>query len=150
MDLAYVVSHWQRIRGGLIETIGKFRDDELDYRPFEASRSVREMMLHVAHEESIEFGYGISQEIKQFPPDYDAKAYPTVESVQALLETVHERTRRYLATLDDDTLGRVVATPWGVSERRLELIGHVIEHEIHHRGELSLVLGLLGREGLDA
>jgi uncharacterized damage-inducible protein DinB len=30
------------------------------------------------------------------------------------------------------------------------MIGHLIEHEIHHRGELSLILGLLGREGLNA
>jgi uncharacterized damage-inducible protein DinB len=30
------------------------------------------------------------------------------------------------------------------------MILHVIEHEIHHRGELSLKLGLLDREGLDA
>ncbi|MCE7990102.1 MAG: hypothetical protein DYG89_53840, partial [Caldilinea sp. CFX5] len=29
------------------------------------------------------------------------------------------------------------------------IIWHVLEHEIHHRGELSLILGLLGREGLD-
>ena len=26
---------------------------------------------------------------------------------------------------------------------------HVLEHEIHHRGELSLITGILGREGLD-
>jgi uncharacterized damage-inducible protein DinB len=30
------------------------------------------------------------------------------------------------------------------------MLWHVVEHEIHHRGELSLILGLLGREGLDA
>jgi uncharacterized damage-inducible protein DinB len=29
------------------------------------------------------------------------------------------------------------------------VIWHVLEHEIHHRGELSLIHGLLGREGLD-
>ncbi len=26
---------------------------------------------------------------------------------------------------------------------------HVLEHEIHHRGELSLILGFLGKQGLD-
>ena len=30
------------------------------------------------------------------------------------------------------------------------MIEHMIDHEIHHRGELSLILGLLGREGLNA
>lgn len=150
MDLAYVIAHWEKVRGGLTDTIAKLRDEELDYRPFEASRSVREMMLHIAHEESIEFGYGISQEIKEFPTGYDVAAYPTVESVQALLEAVHQPTRTYLDALDDEALSNAISTPWGVSQRRIELIGHVIEHEIHHRGELSLILGLLGREGLDA
>jgi len=150
VDVAYLIAHWEQVRTGLIETVSKFRDEELDWKPFEASRTVREMMLHIAHEERIEFGYGISQEISEFPPEYDADAYPTVSSIQAALELVHERTRRHLATLDDDAVGRVITTPRGVSNRRLELIGHVIEHEIHHRGELSLVLGLLGREGLDA
>jgi len=28
-------------------------------------------------------------------------------------------------------------------------IWRVLEHKIHHRGELSLALGLLGRQGLD-
>ena len=150
MDLAYLVSHWQQVRAGLIETINKFHDGELDYKPFEASRSVREMVLHIAHEERIEFAYGISHEIEEFPPEYDLAAYPTLESVRSLLESVHEGTRDHLATLDDDALSQVITTPWGVSNRRMELIGHVIEHEIHHRGELSLILGMLGREGLDA
>jgi uncharacterized damage-inducible protein DinB len=29
------------------------------------------------------------------------------------------------------------------------IIWHVLEHVIHHRGELSLIHSLLGREGLD-
>ena len=33
---------------------------------------------------------------------------------------------------------------------RLQLGSHVLEHELHHRGELSLCLGLLGKPGLDA
>lgn len=150
MDAAFIGSLWQRVRSGLVETIDKFRDEELDYRPFAASRTVREMMLHIAHEERIEFTYGIAQEVKEVPPEYDPRAHPTIESIQALLERVHERTRRHLVTLDDDALGGAITTPWGVRRRRIELIGHVLEHEIHHRGELSLVLGLLGREGLDA
>jgi uncharacterized damage-inducible protein DinB len=38
----------------------------------------------------------------------------------------------------------------GAQARLVELFDHIIEHEIHHRGELSLILGVLGREGLDA
>jgi uncharacterized damage-inducible protein DinB len=30
------------------------------------------------------------------------------------------------------------------------MISHLLEHEIHHRSELSLILGMLGTDGLDA
>ena len=82
MDVAYLIAHWEQVRAGLIETVSKFRDQELDYRPFEGSRTAREIMLHIAHEESIEFTYGISQETKDPPPEYDARAYPTVSSIR--------------------------------------------------------------------
>ena len=43
----------------------------------------------------------------------------------------------------------VYKTPEGEVFTLRWIIWHVLEHEIHHRGELSLALGLLGREGLD-
>jgi uncharacterized damage-inducible protein DinB len=38
---------------------------------------------------------------------------------------------------------------WGEPIPLRWIIWHVLEHEVHHRGELSLILGLLGKEGLD-
>jgi uncharacterized damage-inducible protein DinB len=108
------------------------------------------MMLHIAHEEAIEYGFGISRELTEIPAEYDPSAYPTVASILEALESVHGRTCAHLANLSDEDLDQPITTPWGVRQQGIELIGHVIEHEIHHRGELSLILGLLGREGLDA
>jgi uncharacterized damage-inducible protein DinB len=54
----------------------------------------------------------------------------------------------YLHTLTIDDLDTIIETKWGNFSLAF-IIWHVIEHEIHHRGELSLVLGTLGREGLD-
>ena len=48
--LNYFRSHWGTVRAGLVETIAKFRDDELDLRPYAGAWSVRELMLHIAQE----------------------------------------------------------------------------------------------------
>jgi uncharacterized damage-inducible protein DinB len=56
----------------------------------------------------------------------------------------------YVSSLTDTDLGRVIKTPWGPQYRLVEMLDHMIEHEIHHRGELSLILGILGREGFNA
>lgn len=34
MDRDYFISHWQDVRSKLIELISKFRDEELDFRPY--------------------------------------------------------------------------------------------------------------------
>jgi uncharacterized damage-inducible protein DinB len=52
--------------------------------------------------------------------------------------------------MDERELGRRIELPWGGHTSLGWVVWHVLEHEIHHRGELSLILGLLGREGLDA
>jgi uncharacterized damage-inducible protein DinB len=65
------------------------------------------------------------------------------------LSTVHDRTEAWLDTLDASNLNRVIAAPWGAELTLSWIIWHIVEHEVHHRGELSLLLGLLGRQGLD-
>ena len=150
MYLQYLLSHWANVRASLVETIDKFLDDELDFKPFPTSWPVRQLMLHLAQEENGEFNYGITQTLAEFPPDYDSQDYLTRASIQALLASVHASTLAYLTTLVDADLSRIVITPWGPSYPLIEMLGHLIEHEIHHRAELSLILGILGREGLNA
>ena len=62
---------------------------------------------------------------------------------------MHADTEAYLDTLDTPDLGTVITAPWGPDIPLGWIIWHVLEHEIHHRGELSLMLGMMGREGLD-
>lgn len=150
MDLEHLLSHWQNVRTGLIETIDKFREAELDFKPYPSGWTVRQLMLHIAHEENGEFNLGIVQTIEEFPAGYATQEYPSLESIKRLLESVHSEPLKYLHTLNAADLNQVIRTPWGIQQRLIELIEHMIEHEIHHRAELSLILGLLGREGFDA
>lgn len=150
MELEHVLSNWERIRTKLLEAIDKFNDEDLTYKPFEASWSVGEIMLHIAQEEEGEIRYGVTQELTAWPSEYHTEDYPTVESIRSLLAEVHTRTEEYLRTLEDRDLDETIETPWGAKTKLSDSIGHVMEHEVHHRGELSLILGLLGREGVDA
>jgi uncharacterized damage-inducible protein DinB len=134
----------------LLATADKFSDEQLTYRPAPHSYSVAETMLHIANEEEGEIRYGITRELAAFPAGFDAREYVERTAIVAILAEVHARTVIYLQGLSDDDLGATIQTPWGEQHLQIELLWHVLEHEIHHRGELSLVLGLLGLEGLDA
>lgn len=150
MQLAKLIQFWEKVRSGLISTLEKFTEEELDFIPFEGGYSVRQTLLHIAQEERGEIQYGITAELSEFPPAYREDAYPNAASIAALLEAVHNDTLTFLESLDDEELFQQVEAGWGGTYPLIDLIWHVIEHEIHHRGELSLSLGLIGREGLDA
>ena len=145
-----LLSNWAEVRAGLLATIDKFSDDELSSHPVPRAYSVAETMLHIANEEDGEIRFGITRELSEFPPPFDAQRYRDKPAIIGLLSDVHARTVTYLQGLNDGDLDGTVETPWDETHRQIELLWHVIEHEIHHRGELSLILGLLGRDGLDA
>jgi uncharacterized damage-inducible protein DinB len=150
MTVDHILAHWHSVRAGLLETIDKFSDGDLDFRPFESSWTVRQLMLHIAQEERGELGYGIVQSLTEFPSEYPPAEYPTIEAIKARVAAVHATSVDYLATRREDQLAEIIQTPWGATYRLAEMIDHLIDHEIHHRAELSLILGMLGRPGLDA
>jgi len=147
VKLSRVFAHWDEVRAGLLATLDRYHDSDLAYRPFESSWSAGQIMLHIANAEEGWFRRVVTQDLAEWPDDYRLEAYPTVEAIKALLTEVHGRTAAYLATLELADLERPVEAYWGETLSLGWIIWHVLEHEIHHRGELSLILGLLGREG---
>lgn len=150
MKVAKIIQIWSQIREGLIDTVDRFADEDLAYTPVDQGYSVGQIILHIAQEEYGEIQYGLTREIDEFPPQFRKDQYQTIQSTKALLATVHNETIKYLENLDDDDLENEFEAQWGETRPLIDFIVHVIEHEIHHRGELSFILGLLGREGLDA
>ena len=149
MNLNQMFYHWQQVRSDLLETIDKFSEPELTFEPFQTSFSAGQIMLHIAGAEEGWFRYVIGREYDEWPPEYSLADYPTLESIKGLLSAVHVHTDAYLESQSLADLDRLMDVPWGESIPQSWIIWHVLEHEIHHRGELSLILGLLGREGLD-
>jgi uncharacterized damage-inducible protein DinB len=104
---------------------------------------------HIANAEEGWFRYVITRERDEWPAEYTVADYPTLGAVKSLLAEVHSRTDTYLAGLNVEDMNQMIQAPWGESFRLGWIIWHVVEHEIHHRGEIFLMLGLLGWEAPD-
>ncbi|UCD98272.1 MAG: DinB family protein [Chloroflexota bacterium] len=142
-------SHWSIIRRGLISLIDKFNDEKLDYVPFPSAWSAREIVLHIANAEEGWFKFAVMHEMNQWPDEYQTEDFLSVQSIKDILVEVHQQTEIYLSRWSGSDLKKRIDLPWGETAPLNWIIWHVIEHEIHHRGELSLILGLLGKEGLE-
>jgi uncharacterized damage-inducible protein DinB len=147
MKLGDMFVHWNQVRADLLTTIDKFGDEELSFVPFEGSWPVGKIMLHIAETED---GWLHTLVQRQLDPgvDYELADYPTKSAIKSVLDRARSRTVPLLDRLTERDLDTVY-TLRNESLTLRWIIWHVLEHEIHHRGELSLALGLLGREGLD-
>lgn len=149
MKLSHLFSHWKQLNKDLLWTIDQFSDDDLFYRPFDGSWTVGDIMLHIPDAEDGWFRYAVTRELSDWP-SFTIDEYPNIEAIKGLISDVHARTEAFLDKQEIADLERMVKLPWKEAERSLGwIIWHVIEHEIHHRGELSLILGTLGKKGLD-
>jgi uncharacterized damage-inducible protein DinB len=148
MYIAHLLDHWKEVRRDLFRALDKITDEQLNFVPREGLWSLGQVARHIAQAEEFWFRFIVRRELAE-QPRFSAEAYPTVKSVKALLTEVHDRTEAYLVTLSEADLGHTFATPWGEEPSLRWIIWHVFEHEIHHRGEIFLMLGLMGMEGPD-
>lgn len=149
MNARELFGHWAQVRRDLFRALDKLSDQQLQFVPRERLWSLGTVACHIASAEEGWLRYVVTRELDEFPKDYNLEKYPTVEAIKALLSDVHARTDAYLETVGVADLDRMVETPWGNLLSLRWIIWHVLEHEIHHRGEIYLMLGLLGMEGPD-
>jgi uncharacterized damage-inducible protein DinB len=136
-------AHWATVRQGLVQALGTLTDEQLNFTPREGMRSLGAIARHIAHVEEAWFRCWMVGKTEP-PPEYTAEDYPTVASIKALLAEVHARTEAYLETLDSADLDQPFKTFWGQTGPINWVVWHVLEHEIHHRGEIYLMMGLVG------
>jgi len=143
-----IISYWERVRTGLLETIDKFSEQELHDAPFKGSWQIGQIMLHIADCEDNWLHGVVRHELEPWI-FYKLRDYPTKAQIITVLNRSRQRTLAFLETLQEADLSTTYAILDGTRFSLRWIIWHVLEHEIHHRGELSLALGFLGREGLD-
>ncbi len=128
----------------LIETrplLLQLDDDLIHSKPTPEVREMGEVALHLLR--SLEYYLrGLSQEIWESAP-YTLDKYGTLESLSDLVEEVFERAMSYMKQLSTSDLSVIINSfnrPATVGEILLEML----EHSIHHRGQLTVYFRLLG------
>ena len=80
------------------------------------------------------------------PPDFAMVA--TWACQMELFERWHRESMAIFAALRDEDLQLRCTTPGGVSLPVWKWLRAMVEHEVHHRGQLYIYLGMLGEDDL--
>lgn len=146
----FLLKHWPKIRLGLMEIVDAFPEEELGFVPVTGGWTAGRIMLHISSAANFWLHSGILSGVNVYEQGKSTlEYYPRLEDIKTFLMEEHQRTLTLLKVFDPADWETPFRYPDGHDYRPSWIFWHVLEHEIHHRGELSLILGLLGWPGLD-
>jgi uncharacterized damage-inducible protein DinB len=151
-NVAPFYTGWEAYQNLFIPVITPLTDEQLDLRPAPHLRSIREALNHIIavrvrwfHEA---MGEPCAEEIAAIGA-WDRKGQPVrsaaelIEGLQKSFQFVQECLIRYTpADLDYVFSGTYQGEEYSFT--RQWVIWHVIEHDLHHGGEVSITLGMHG------
>ena len=143
LEVLYDYGYWANTK--LFDVISQLTPEQFT-RPVGGSYgSIRNTMVHLL---SAEWGWLSRCGGPERGPRLNPADYPTVESLLEACSRVERYVREFLSKLKDEDLARTVEYAIDQAERRSmplgELMQHAANHGVHHRGQVALLLRLLG------
>lgn len=117
--------------------------DKIDWSCAAGKFTLGDLLRHLAVTER----YMWAENIQGKPSRYTSHGKELADSygsVIALMEKLHTESMEIFARLTDADLQRKCSTPAGTEIRTAKWLRAMVEHEIHHRGQIYLYLGMLG------
>lgn len=149
---------WETYQQSLVETVAPLSSEQLAFPTAPHHWSIGMLLTHMIDARVFWFQLWMGEG----NPDlahWDDDGQPVREAAELVagLETTWHMIADALARWTPADLGHLFPTPAFVREEerknfppctRQWIVWHVLEHEIHHGGELSLALGTYGLEGI--
>ena len=143
LERLFEYNYWANRK--LFEVVARLQPEQFTQSVAGSYGSIRNTMVHVL---SAEWGWldrcgGPPRGERLNPEDY-----PTATSLEQAWAPVEGNMRAFLAALGDDDLQRSIEFSLGGGPKRSVPLGQVLQHAaahaMHHRGQVSLLLRVLG------
>jgi|SRR5215472_13495183 len=161
VPLIDLLSGWEKHNSLLVQTIAPLGGEELSWSAGEGLWPVRVLACHIVSARAWWFKSWMDEgrdEIKRFLTIDDEELEKPTRDARTICDALEESwadvragLRKWTEADLDATFPR--PTPNAAGERPLRdrryIVWHVLEHDLHHGGEISLTLGMHGRPGMD-
>ena len=139
-----IVPYWSRLNDALIQLVDLVPDEQINWSPKPELWNFRGILLHIAGSRDYWMGR-IVQDGDPAPSAYETAR--SKEEIKREYLRTWERLQRFLS--DAEKVGATYEDVWYGEPQRLSghwIAYHLLEHDIHHRGDIFHYLALLGIE----
>lgn len=137
------LDYYQGIRERTRRVVACIPDERMDWRPAPDRFSFADLVRHLAATERYMFAENVAGRPSSYP-GHGPELADGADAVRAYFEARHAEAMEIFRGLDADVLQRKCGTPGGVTLRTWKWLRAMVEHEVHHRGQLYVMLGLIG------
>ena len=137
-----LIDYFDRVRQRTMRVVGCVPPDRIDwtYRP--GKFTFGDLMRHLAAIERWMFAENAQLRPSSYP-GHGPELAKTYDEIVAYMQRMHDESMAIFRSLTSDDLEAKCTTPAGVQLRVSSWLRSMIEHEIHHRGQLYLYCSIL-------
>lgn len=137
------VAYFENIRGRTDRVIACIPPAELEWRPREGAFSFGDLVRHIAGTERWMFAENVLGRPSRYP-GHGRELADGWEAVNAYRNRLHGESLAIFRSLAPEQLAAPCETPGGARLAAWKWLRAMVEHEVHHRGQIYLMLGLIG------
>ena len=146
MEIANIetfLDYWQHIRARTVRVAERIPPDHIEWTHREGAFTFGDLLRHLAATERHMFAENACLRPSRYP-GHGRELADGYEAVLAFMAQMHHEAVDLLAGLSDQDLKRRCITPGAASIPVWKWLRAMVEHEAHHRGQIYLMLGMLG------
>jgi uncharacterized damage-inducible protein DinB len=144
-DSAEFCDYFGSVRARTRRVVDCIPAEKLDWSPAAGRWSLADVVRHLAAIERWMFAENVAGRPSRYP-GCGRELADGRDAVVAYFESMHREAMAIFAALTPAELEAKCQTPAGIAITRWKWLRAMVEHEVHHRGQLYLMLGLLGIE----
>ncbi len=137
--------YWSRIRQRTTRIVHAIPPERLEWTYAEGKWTLGDLVRHLATLERYMFAENFQGRPSRYP-GHGRELADGYDAVLELYERLKDETVEILRGLPDSRLQETCTTPGGASLKVWKWMRAMVEHEIHHRGQIYIYLGMLGVE----
>ncbi|HEV7842767.1 MAG TPA: DinB family protein [Pyrinomonadaceae bacterium] len=136
------LDYFERIRERTLKVVRSIPADKIDWTYKDGKFTFADIIRHLAAIERYMYAENVQLHPSRYP-GHGPELADGYEEVLEFMNLMHAEAMEIFRRLSDDDLKRKCMTPGGAEIATWKWLRAMIEHEIHHRGQLYLYLGLL-------
>jgi uncharacterized damage-inducible protein DinB len=142
-DAGEFVGYFEGVRNRTKRVVACIPPAQLEWSHREGAFSLGDLVRHLAATERWMFAENVQCKPSRYP-GHGRELADGYEAVMAYLDAMHAESVEIFRGLSADDLARRCATPAGTEIAVWKWLRAMVEHEVHHRGQIYLMLNMLG------